>query len=64
MALYLGSSKKLKIKLSDGNSFKLNIPVLVSTNASTTRLISSDGYILTDSDGMRLLGKVDNSYGE
>ena len=64
MALYLGSSQRLKIKLSDGSSFKLNMPVLVSTNVGTTRLISSDSYILTDSNGLHLLGKVDNSYGE
>ena len=58
MALYLGNSGKLKIKLSNNNSFKLNIPAFMpypSTNAKM--LLASDGYILKDSNGLYLLAK-------
>ena len=58
MALYLGSSKELKIKLSNGSSFRLNIPTLTSSPiVSGARLLSSDNYILKDSNGLYLLAK-------
>ena len=58
MALYLGSSKELKIKLSNGNSFRLNIPIPISSpSVNATRLLASDGYILKDANGLYLLAK-------
>lgn len=57
MALYLGSSKKLKIQL-EGVSFRLNIPT-PSPITSDIRLLSSEGYILKDINGLYLLAKED-----
>lgn len=58
MALYLGSSKELKIKLNDGNSFRLNIPTIITNpSVNAPRLLASDGYILKDSNGLYLLAK-------
>lgn len=55
MALYLGSSEKLKINL-DGIAYYLNlfseIPI---TNG--VRLLYSEGYILKDSNGLYLTTK-------
>lgn len=58
MALYLGSSEKLKINLGDIacylNLFS-NIPI---TNG--TRLLSLGDYILNDSNGLYITTKEDN----
>lgn len=55
MALYLGSSEKLKINLNN-IAYYLNLysnpPI---TNC--VRLISSDGYVLKDSNGLYLTFK-------
>lgn len=55
MALYLGSSEKLKVNL-DGAICCLN---LFSTTPITNgvRLITSDNYILKDSNGIYLTTK-------
>jgi hypothetical protein len=55
MALYLGSSEKLQINL-NGISYYLNF---FSENPITNgiRLLSSDGYILKDSNGLYLTFK-------
>lgn len=55
MALYLGSSEKLKININN-NVYYLN---LFSENPITNgiRLLSSDGYILKDSNGLYLTFK-------
>ena len=56
MALYLGSDK-LKINL-NGVAYNLN---LYSTNPITNgvRLLSSEGYILKDSNGLYITTKED-----
>ena len=55
MALYLGSSEKLKINL-DGLKYSLKlfstIPIL-----NGIKLLSSDDYILKDSNGLYLTAK-------
>jgi hypothetical protein len=55
MALYLGNSEKLKFNLS-GAVYNLN---LFSTTPITNgvRLLSSDNYILKDSNGIYLTTK-------
>lgn len=54
MALYLGNDK-IKINL-DGIVYCLNLaPINVITN--NIRLLSSDNYILQDSNGIYLLAK-------
>lgn len=57
MALYLGSSNELKINL-NGVVYRLN---LFSATSITdyVRLLSSDNYILTDSNGLYLTSKED-----
>ena len=57
MALYLGSSDKLKINL-DGVAYCLN---LYSTTPITNgiRLLSLENYILKDSNGLYLTAKED-----
>ena len=57
MALYLGSSEKLKINLNN-ITYYMN---LFSENPITNgiRLLSSDGYILKDSNGLYLTFKED-----
>ena len=52
MALFLGSSEKLKLWLSS-NRFSLIIPAPVYT-VNGVRLLSSDNYILKDSNGLYL----------
>lgn len=55
MALYLGSSERQKIVL-DGNAYYLNlISKIIITNNDT--LLSSDNYILMDSNGLYLAAK-------
>lgn len=54
MALYLGSSDKLKVNL---NGFLLHLNFLTSSSQPVTngiRLLSSEGYILKDSNGLYL----------
>ena len=55
MALYLGSSEKLKITLNNA-AYYLN---LFSETPITNgiRLLSADGYILKDSNGLYLTSK-------
>lgn len=57
MALYLGSSEKLKINVNN-IAYYLN---LFSEKPITNgiRLLSSDGYILKDSNGLYLTFKED-----
>ena len=59
MALYLGTSEKLKINL-DNVVYYLNlfseVPI---TNG--VRLLSSDGYIFKDSNGLYLTVKSDDN---
>lgn len=59
MALYLDNGKKLKIYL-NGIKYCLNI---FSTHPITNgiRLISSDGYILKDSNNLYLTTKPNNN---
>ena len=59
MALYLGSGEKVKIKLSDGETFRLNIPTISTPIVSSIMLKSLDGYILMDSKGLYLTAKED-----
>ena len=58
MALYLGNSEKLKINL-DNVVYFLN---LFSENHITNgvRLLSSEGYILKDSNGLYITSKEEN----
>lgn len=57
MALYFGSSEKLKVNL-DGIKYYLN---LYSKNPITNgiRLLSSEKYILKDSNGLYITAKED-----
>lgn len=57
MALYLGSSGKQKIIL-DGIVYHLNVNPITSF-ISNIRLLSSDNFILTDSNGIYLTIKED-----
>jgi hypothetical protein len=61
MGLYLGSSEKLKV-VSSNTIYCLN---LLSTMPVVTeiRLLSSDGYILKDSNDLYLITKEDELYG-
>ena len=55
MALYLGSSEKQKIVL-DGNTYFMNLfSKILITNGDV--LLSSDNYILKDSNGLFLTVK-------
>ena len=55
MALYLGSSQELKVNL-DGVVYRFNLYVETPiTNG--VRLLSSDDYILKDSNGIYLTSK-------
>ena len=55
MALYLGSSEKLKVKL---NNIIYNINLFSSTLITNgDLLLSSDNYILKDSNGLLLTAK-------
>ncbi len=56
MGLYLGSKKK-KLKL-NGTTYFMNITP-VPTIFNGIRLLSSDGYILKDSNGLYLAAKED-----
>ena len=52
MALYLGNSEKLKIIL-DNIVYRINIAFDANVE-NNIRLLSSDGYILKDSNGLYL----------
>ena len=56
MALYLGSSEKQKIRLSNGGVFNLNLYTL-SPITNGIRLLTSDNYILKDSKGIYITTK-------
>ena len=55
MALYLGSSEKLKVNL-DGVEYSFNI-FSTSPILNGILLLSSEGYILKDSNGLYLTSK-------
>ena len=58
MALYIGN-KKVKISL-DGSAFRLNLfSETIITNG--IRLLSSDGFILKDSNGLYLTSLKDSN---
>ena len=59
MALYLGSSPKLKIALTTGTA-TLRIPSSSTTPINSAMLKSSDGYVLKSSDGLYLTAKEDD----
>ena len=55
MALYLGNSEKLKIITPSGVcNLVIHLPVPIING---TKLLSSDNYILKDSDGIYLIAK-------
>ena len=55
MALYLGSSKKLKV-ISNGNTYYMNLHSVIPV-INGTRLLSSDDKLLKDSNGLFLTTK-------
>ncbi len=55
MAVYLGNSKKLKIVMR-GASYNLNVGSKMPS-AHNVQLISSEGYILKDKNGLYLTTK-------
>lgn len=55
MALYLGSSGKLKVNL-NGVIYNLNM-LSAESIINGIRLLSSEGYILKDSNGLYLIAK-------
>lgn len=57
MALYLGSSNKQKVVL-DGVTYNLNLFTPTSIE-NFVRLLSSDDYILKDTNGLYLTVKED-----
>lgn len=57
MALYLGNSKKLKINI---NNIVYNLNLFSETPITNgIRLLSSDDYILKDSNGLYITSKED-----
>ena len=58
MALYLGNSEKLKIIL-DGKAYKINLYSEVPTT-NGIKLLSSDGYILKDINGLFITSKEES----
>lgn len=55
MALYLGNSNKIKINI-DGKAYRLNLfSIIPITNG--IRLMSSENFILKDSNGLYLTAK-------
>lgn len=57
MALYLGSSEKLKIALS-GTTFRFHLPIEILITEAI-KLMSFDNYILKDVNGLYLIPKED-----
>ena len=55
MGLYIGSTKKRII--TSGGNLKVVVPKTSSSTGSVNRLLSSDNYILKDSNGLYLLAK-------
>lgn len=55
MALYLGSSEKLKLVLNNA-TYNLNL-LSTSLILNGIKLLSSEGYILRDSNGLYLTSK-------
>lgn len=55
MAVYLGSSKKLNINL-NGIKYYFNFYSMAPI-FSSAKLLSSEGYILKDSNGLYLIAK-------
>ena len=59
MALYLGSSEKLRVNL--GNAiYVLNLNYAAPQDIDNTLLLSSDGHILKDKDGLYLVPREEN----
>lgn len=58
MCLYIGSSKR-KIKLSDGVTYVIKLFTDSPIIAEKNRLLSSEGYILKDSNELYLTAKED-----
>ncbi len=58
MALYLGNSEKLKIIL-DGKAYKINLYSEISAT-NEIKLLSSDGYILKDINGLFITSKEES----
>lgn len=55
MGLYLGSNKKFKVRLGENKKhFYIGAPMSFSDNI---RLLSNDGYILKDLNGLYLIPK-------
>lgn len=57
MAIYLGNSEKLKIVV-NGKTCGLQVPTAIPVT-NGIRLLSSEGYILKDSNGLYLTSKED-----
>lgn len=62
MALYLGNSKKLKINSTIGSKVGVCNLIIPSFQpiTSSIMLLTSDNYILQDTDGVYLITKEDN----
>jgi hypothetical protein len=59
MALYLGSNKKFKVRIGENKKhFYIGSPMSSSNNI---RLLSNDGYILKDLNGLYLIPKQEVS---
>ena len=56
MALYLGSSEKLKVGL-DGTIRCINLVIATKPSSDKDRLLSLDNYILMDMNGLYLISK-------
>lgn len=57
MAIYIGASEKLKMFF---GGMKMNAVIGSQVASMDSRLMSSDGYFLTDSTGAFLMPKEDN----
>lgn len=58
MALYLGSGKKFKIQSHNGGIYRTQINIPTSSPVvNENRLLSLEGYILTDIHGLYLTAK-------
>lgn len=59
MALYLGNSQKLNIVL-NGSCFRPIVSIKEQTITNTNKLLSSDGYILKDINGVYLMPTIES----